>query len=477
MQGSGLTGIDRLAGNFMYPQSQMEKTQYSVSSQMPTSAEVVNSGYEPKTNSYTGLPMANFAKGGIASFADGGDIDYNARANQLANEVYSMYSKNQNYDERLNELNAIVDKDPAAFYNARIGLLGKQMGWQVGQNTGDRNTVYQKELESLIPGAKAAGLTDEQIGNLVTGGSSMANAENQNRIAEEGRKGKGWVNQNVPGGWTTVAALAAAAAAPYALPAMGIGGGAGAGALTTTELLAGAGGAFVPTVGSGASFLLPAGAAYTTAAGAGAAGAGALGGGAGAGAGAGSAGLPTLKEAYNAYKMASTGANILNSLSGNNQTGYGLNPGVAMGSGYNAFDPGVRVTGLPELSSSYEKTPWVDLLPEITLSKLSDFAPEREMASGGIANLGGYSDGGRLLKGPGDGMSDNIPASIGNKQPAKLADGEFVIPADVVSHLGNGSTDAGAKQLYAMMDNIRKARTGNKQQGKQINPNKFLPKG
>jgi hypothetical protein len=58
-----------------------------------------------------------------------------------------------------------------------------------------------------------------------------------------------------------------------------------------------------------------------------------------------------------------------------------------------------------------------------------------------------------------------------------LADGEFVIPADVVSHLGNGSTDAGAKQLYAMMDRIRKARTGNPKQGKQINPNKFLPKG
>jgi len=96
---------------------------------------------------------------------------------------------------------------------------------------------------------------------------------------------------------------------------------------------------------------------------------------------------------------------------------------------------------------------------------------------GGISTLGSYSDGGRLLKGPGDGMSDDIPASIGETQPAALADGEFVIPADVVSHLGNGSTDAGAKQLYKMMDKIRHARTGNKKQGKQINPDKFLPKG
>jgi len=93
----------------------------------------------------------------------------------------------------------------------------------------------------------------------------------------------------------------------------------------------------------------------------------------------------------------------------------------------------------------------------------------------GTYNLGGYSDGGRLLKGPGDGMSDHIPASIADKQPARLADGEFVVPADVVSHLGNGSTDAGARHLYSMMDKVRKARTGHTKQGKQIEPEKYLP--
>jgi hypothetical protein len=72
-------------------------------------------------------------------------------------------------------------------------------------------------------------------------------------------------------------------------------------------------------------------------------------------------------------------------------------------------------------------------------------------------------------------MSDNIPAMIGRKQPARLADGEFVIPADVVSHLGNGSTEAGAKRLHEMMNNVRKARTGNPKQGKQINPKKYMP--
>ena len=88
-------------------------------------------------------------------------------------------------------------------------------------------------------------------------------------------------------------------------------------------------------------------------------------------------------------------------------------------------------------------------------------------ANGGIMHgLGGYSDGGRLLKGPGDGVSDSIPAVIGNKQPARLADGEFVVPARIVSELGNGSTEAGARQLYAMMERIQKGRRKSVGKGK-----------
>jgi hypothetical protein len=85
-------------------------------------------------------------------------------------------------------------------------------------------------------------------------------------------------------------------------------------------------------------------------------------------------------------------------------------------------------------------------------------------AAGGLSHLGDYSDGGRLLRGPGDGVSDNIPATIANKRPARLADGEFVVPARIVSELGNGSTEAGARKLYAMMDRVQKAR--NKTVGK-----------
>jgi hypothetical protein len=99
-------------------------------------------------------------------------------------------------------------------------------------------------------------------------------------------------------------------------------------------------------------------------------------------------------------------------------------------------------------------------------------------AQGGISTLGGYSDGGRLLRGPGDGVSDSIPASIEGKQPARLADGEFVIPARIVSELGNGSTEAGARKLYAMMDRIQKSRgktVGKKKVAVNSKADKHLP--
>jgi hypothetical protein len=95
------------------------------------------------------------------------------------------------------------------------------------------------------------------------------------------------------------------------------------------------------------------------------------------------------------------------------------------------------------------------------------------LARGGIANIPTMKKG-TYLAGKTDGMADRIPANIDGKQQARLSHGEFVIPADVVSHLGNGNSDAGADRLYAMMDKVRKARTGTKKQGKQINPNKYL---
>ena len=97
--------------------------------------------------------------------------------------------------------------------------------------------------------------------------------------------------------------------------------------------------------------------------------------------------------------------------------------------------------------------------------------PVQAMAAGGIASAHqGYYLGGKT-----DGMADEVPATIDGTQEARLSDGEFVVPADVVSHLGNGNSDAGADQLHGMMDNVRMERTGNSEQGKQIDPNKFMP--
>jgi hypothetical protein len=136
-----------------------------------------------------------------------------------------------------------------------------------------------------------------------------------------------------------------------------------------------------------------------------------------------------------------------------------------------AVDAYVAAAQGGDMGSVMAKAQAGDYNAMIALNKVRK-TPNQNYAKGG--QLGGYSDGGRMLKGPGDGMSDSIPGVIANKQPARLADGEFVVPADVVSHLGNGSTDAGAKQLYAMMNRVRKARTGNPKQGKQIKPAKYM---
>jgi len=121
-------------------------------------------------------------------------------------------------------------------------------------------------------------------------------------------------------------------------------------------------------------------------------------------------------------------------------------------------------------------TPVTTVAPAVTAAPTVT-AAAGGMMSGGVSTLGGYSDGGRLLRGPGDGVSDSIPATIGGKQPARLADGEFVIPARIVSEIGNGSTEAGAKKLYAMMDRIQGARKKSiKNVAANTKADKYLPK-
>jgi len=131
----------------------------------------------------------------------------------------------------------------------------------------------------------------------------------------------------------------------------------------------------------------------------------------------------------------------------------------------------------------YGEHHYADLTKHVGFAFGGEIAPPVGPDMGGGMSSMQYMDpgqhagmkGGGYLNGPGDGMSDSIPATIEGKQQARLADGEFVVPADVVSHLGNGSTKAGSKRLYAMMDKVRHARTGTKKQGKQINPAKYMP--
>ena len=158
----------------------------------------------------------------------------------LANQVFSLYRTNQNYDQQLNQLNAAPQN--ADYYRARIGLLGQQMGWQTGQNTGDRNSVYQQQLASYLPGAKAAGLSDAEINNLISQNAAQQSAVNQERIASDAKVGQGWVNQNIPGGYYTLAAAAALAAAPYLAPELFAAEGLAGGTATGTGLTGGLGG-------------------------------------------------------------------------------------------------------------------------------------------------------------------------------------------------------------------------------------------
>ena len=292
----------------------------------------------------------------------------------------------------------------------------------------------------------------------------------------------------------------------------------GTGALTTAELMAGAGGSFVPTAGTGASFTVPGALAstaptvggitaldagtkaaissaaaptYTTAAlpsgitsvapvtsstmlpgaaslTAGTGGAGVVGGTAGMTTG---QKLAAVTLASRALSSGGGGGGGTYTPTATTTTTQAPPPSIASSTYNPAFT-------MPNMFAMNQTAPGTYYQPQ-TFSYNTRRAAQGGMmhAQGGVADLGGYAAGGKLLKGPGDGMSDDIVANIAGKQPARLADGEFVVPADVVSHLGNGSTDAGAKHLYKMMDRIRQARTGNPKQGKRINPDKFLPKG
>jgi hypothetical protein len=153
--------------------------------------------------------------------------------------------------------------------------------------------------------------------------------------------------------------------------------------------------------------------------------------------------------------------------------------GAGVGAALDSFSAGVARDGMTTPMGSY--IPPSRGIPSYAYNPQTQQYMQ-QMADGGLSdaryNLGGYSDGGRLLRGPGDGVSDSIPAVIGKKQPARLADGEFVVPARIVSELGNGSTEAGARKLYAMLDRVqasRKRTVGKGKVAKNNRADKYLP--
>jgi hypothetical protein len=386
----------------MFPQSQMDKTQYAVSSQLPTGAQTIASDYDTPTNSYTGLPLQKFDEGGDVALEAPVEEQRPLTMDELAAQLNEYYRSNQNYDDTWKQFAATKEQDPEEWYRKQLGFLGGQEGWQIGQNTSERNAALQPQIQDTIAQARAAGLGEEEIAQIMGSSQQSANYANQQRIANQAAAGGGMFNGIEGLAMPAATMLALGTGQAWALPLINAGISAAQGADPTKIAMNAALSYALPGIAEG----LPGGMEALQ-------------------------GINTAKSIYNVAQNPS-------------------NPMAAYGAAKNVYN--------------FANSPM--------------FAAKGGlMASGGIADLGSYSDGGRLLKGPGDGMSDHIPATIGAKQPARLAEGEFVVPADVVSHLGNGSTDAGAKQLYKMMDNIRKARTGNPKQGKQINPDKFTPKG
>jgi hypothetical protein len=474
------------AGQTNYPQSGLDHATYAVASQMPTSAEVVDSDYDVNTSPYTG---------DIRRLASGGSTDSGYIPTSQAVQDYNKMLSSRAVEEYLN--NPMPSAMMPASQRPALAAAPAQtpQAPPVGQ---DINGLYQYYL-GRQPGADEVGQWASQINGPVT--PEMANYFQQftgGELAKTGYKPTG------PNPFLGQAGL------PMNGPASSLAGQAGLPQYTYNQATR----TYTPVAQQYTPFVQPTTAAPVPDSSSGGGKAGGL--------------MPYDLRFDKGGKA--QGENIFEGLSEKEKRsvlmdmisaklespppqyveGLGLmtsppSVGGRLGLNTDALGGNVRAglsgnvmmtpdkkilanPGMMDVGYSSRKESAYDPSFDVSLQRAMKSAPGRSkdyavaanytmpFAHGGQAgyNLGGYSDGGRLLKGPGDGMSDNIPASIADKQPARLADGEFVVPADVVSHLGNGSTDAGAKKLYAMMDKVRTARTGNKKQGKQIKAEKYL---
>jgi hypothetical protein len=522
--------------NDVYPGSNQSASEYATSAQTPVSSSAINAGYDPKTNAYSGQMMAS---GGIASIPrfDGEDgsqvmlsapgmnaVDPSAQDNTPSTWTPDQPVKLQSMDQMLAGDASGKDFNPTehgyewngrGFINPNGSTLSVDSNGFVTQalpslkdyefngkywNPAGENIAWHPETNQT---AYKIGGVEVPIERQATKGiAAFTDAEGKPRMQ---------MDQNnlpiftQPEGITQSKLFMDEVGAPL-LASLAVGGAAafGAGAIGAGTTLANAGATGAAGVGAGAApgygistSATPTGIGSigTAPTGIGSIGTGALNSGvpaslgitegsALAGTGAGTGGATAGMNMYQKMALASLAAKGLTSGGGSGTqyttqssaptytttTPVAFNPGTST-----AFKPITSVYNTPT-TGTYNPNTGLAFQP-LTYNYTRNAAQGGLMyADGGIADLGGYAAGGKLLKGPGDGMSDSIVANIGGQQPARLADGEFVVPADVVSHLGNGSTDAGAKHLYKMMDQIRKARTGNPKQGKKINADKFLPR-
>jgi len=517
----GTGGIGALgAGNAIYPQSRMDKTQYATPMQLPTSADVISSDYDPKTDAYTGMP-SRFARGGIAAIPrfDGEETSQVEAPKEW--DPSSGQVKLQQYEDPKDPFSGVKSLVDYSIPKDQIQTYIPNTDIETGKASGGGQLILKDGSSLGVDGsgvvhAATPGRNDYTLnkeGYYQPTGANLTWDPNLSRLTKK----VGGIDVDVPGLYTKggyqdpqgklrtneygmpvplapayldsgAGKSGLADAAPY-IAAAALGGGAYlaspamtgfAGMVPASQTLLGAGAATAPVVSTTAGDVFagysPTGSAagtagttvpagYNTAV-------------AATPAAVEAAKVAAVKEATTIPTAAKVGAGLvaLNALGGSR--------GSAPTSYPVASTTTTEAPRQQQNIASQQFNPYMNYA-SMTMPGMSSSMPGayyqpltyRYMAQGGVADLGGYAVGGKLLKGDGDGMSDDIEANIGGAQPARLADGEFVIPADVVSHLGNGSTDAGAKQLYKMMDRIRQARTGNKKQGKRINPEKFFPKG
>lgn len=526
----GTGGIGALNDNQAYPLSRMDKIQYAVSRQLPTSAEVISADYDPKTDVFTGMPNQRFAQGGIASIPrfdgeTGSQVEevapsWNPESGQV--KLQTPTDPRDPYSE-MKTVDYTIPKDQIKNFAPTLDPeTGKPIGggayafndgstMHIGSNgivqaatparseyTLNKDGYYQPTGAGLTWNGglnqltKKIGGVDVVVDPMFTKGGYQDEKGNL-RVDENGVPiplAPNYLDSGVGKSGLSDAAPYIAAALAMAATGMPTG---FEGMAPASQTLLGSFGAAAPTAGgitaldagtqtaintaaaptytsatlpAGITSVAPAtsstmlpGAATLQAGG----GAGVIG---GSGVVGGTAGMTTGQKllatslAAKALSGNSGGGGSAGPSATNTTTQAPPNQNIASSTYNPAFT-------MPNMFASNQSAPGTYYQPQTY----------RYYAQGGVADLGGYAVGGTLLKGDGDGMSDSIVANINGRQPARLAESEFVLPADIVSHLGNGSTDAGAKILYKMMDRIRMARTGTKKQGKRINPDKYLPKG